>query len=222
MMSRHFHDELQTIGRRLAAMGTLVESRVRDAVDALTERRLDLAAETASGDTAVNDLEVEIDDQCLTLLALQHPVASDLRAVRSILKANTDLERIGDQAVNIAQAAMNLTQRTTPKPPPEIERLAQLALAMLHDALGAFASRDPALARSVLERDDEADHTRDAILRSLVATMTANAAAVEGALALIVVTRSLERIADHATNIAEDLVFLVEGRDIRHHGHASA
>jgi phosphate transport system protein len=215
-MERHFHEELRTLEDRLAAMGALVEARTRDAVTALREHRPDLAAVVASGDTPVNDIELEIDDLCLKVLALQHPVGSDLRMVRSILKANTDLERVGDQAVNIAQASMKLLQFPSIEPARDVDPLANLALSMLHDTLRAFVERDVDRALSVLRRDDAADATRDAILRARMARMIVDPGTTERGLALIVIARCLERIADHATNIAEDLIFMVEGRDVRH------
>ncbi|HYN10969.1 MAG TPA: phosphate signaling complex protein PhoU [Vicinamibacterales bacterium] len=217
-MQRHFHEELRTLEDRLAEMGALVEARTRDAITALREQRPDLAAAVASGDGPVNDLELVIDDLCLRVLALQHPVGSDLRTVRSILKANTDLERVGDQAVNIAQAAMKLVQLPTIEPARDIDPLANLALAMLHDTLQAFVERDVDRALSVLRRDDAADATRDAILRARLSRMSVDPGTAERGVALILIARCLERIADHATNIAEDLIFLVEGRDIRHQG----
>jgi phosphate transport system protein len=215
-MERHVHENLRAVEDRLAAMGALVESRTRDAVEALRERRADLAAIVASGDGPVNELEVEIDDLCLKLLALHHPVGSDLRTVRSILKANTDLERIGDQAVNIAHAAIKLMQLPAVESARDVDQLAGIALAMLRDTMSAFVERDVARARSVLSRDDAADATRDAVMRARLANMMTDPGTAERGLALIVVARCLERIADHATNIAEDLIFLVEGRDIRH------
>ncbi len=189
---------------------------MREAVEALRDRRPDLAAVVASGDGPINHLEIEIDDLCLRLLALQHPVGSDLRVIRSILKANTDLERVGDQAVNIAQAAMKLIQLPPLDSAADVEPLAELALAMLHDTMTAFGDRDVDRAMSVLLRDDAADATRDAVLRARLALMMADPSTAERGIALIVVARCLERIADHATNIAEDLIFVVEGRDIRH------
>jgi phosphate transport system protein len=218
MMERHLHEELRALEDRFAAMGALVEQRVRDAVVALRERRPDLAAEVASGDGPVDELEVEIDDLCLKLLALQNPMGSDLRIVRSILKADTDLERIADQAVNMAQAAIKFLQGPPIPPVRDLDPLANLALGMLHDALVAFVQRDVERALSVLDRDDAADATRDAIFRSRLSLMRLEPGTAELGVALIFIARCLERIADHATNIAEELVFVVQGRDIRHGG----
>lgn len=216
-MERSFHEELRLLTAKLAAMGTLAESRVRDAMTALLERRADLAATVASGDAAVNELELEVDDLCLKLLALRNPVASDLRRIRSIIKANTDLERVGDQAVNIAQVAIDLIALPPLRPVLDITRLGELATGMLHDSMAAFAEQDAALARAVLRRDDDADALRDSVFRVLLTHMMADPGTVERAMGLILISRCLERVGDHATNIAEDLIFLVEGRDVRHH-----
>jgi phosphate transport system protein len=218
MMERHFHEELRTLEERLSAMGALVEHRTRDAVLALREQRPDLAVQVASGDGPVDELELEIDDLCLKLLATQNPVGSDLRTVRSIMKANTDLERIGDQAVTIAQVAIRLLEVPENQPARDVDPLANLALAMLHDALVAFVERDVERALSVLHRDDAADATREAIFRSRLSLMRLEPGTAELGLGLIFIARSLERIADHATNIAEELIFVVQGRDIRHGG----
>jgi phosphate transport system protein len=215
-MERPFREELRVLTDKLAAMGALVESRVRDGLAALLEHRADLAVLVASGDSAVNDLELEVDDMCLRLLALQGPVASDLRRIRSIIKANTDLERVGDQAVNIAQVVIGLLERPPLRPTFDIARLGEVAIGMLHDSLLAFTGNDAALARAVLGRDDEADAIRDSVFRVLLTHMMADPGTVERALGLILISRSLERVADHATNIAEDLIFLVEGRNVRH------
>jgi phosphate transport system protein len=216
MTERHFHEELRTLTDRLSAMGALVEARASDAVTALVQNRPELAAFVASGDQDVNDIELEVDGLSFKLLALQHPVASDLRRVRSIIMVNTDLERVGDQAVNIAQAAIDLTSQPPLKPLFDMQGLAHVALGMLHDSLKAFVEEDVVLAREVLERDNEADALRDAVFRVLLTHMMADPSTITRALSLILISRFLERIADHATNIAEDLIFLVEGRDVRH------
>ena len=214
-MERHFHEELRNLNQKLVLMGVLVEARVRDAVSALIERREDLAVQVATGDHEVNDIEVEIDDMTLRLLALQHPVASDLRLVRSAIKVNTDLERIGDKAVNIAETALRLISLPPLRPIIDVGRLSDVACTMLHEAMDAFIELDVDLARSVLEQDDEADGIRDTIFRVLLTHMMADPATVERAMGLILVSRSLERVADHATNIAEDIIFVVEGRIVR-------
>jgi phosphate transport system protein len=215
-MERHFHEELRRLEQKLEAMRDLVESRVRDAVRALVEHRADLAAHVATGDDAVNTLELEIDDLTLKLLALQNPLASDLRQVRSAIRVNTDLERVGDQAVNIANIAIRTMSLPPLKPLLDLDRLADHALLMLHDSMAAFSARDVTLARSVLGRDGDAYDMRDTIFRVILTHIMADSGTVERALGLIFVSRALERVADHATNIAEDVVFLVEGRVVRH------
>ena len=215
-MERHFHEELRRLEQKLETMSALVESRVCDAVQALVEHRPDLAAQVATGDDEVNRLELEIDDLTLKLLALQNPLASDLRQVRSAIRVNTDLERVGDQAVNIANIAIRTMSLPPLKPLLDLDRLADHAVLMLRDSMGAFAARDVTLARSVLGRDGDAYDMRDTIFRVILTHIMADSGTVERALGLIFVSRALERVADHATNIAEDVVFLVEGRVVRH------
>jgi phosphate transport system protein len=217
-MQRHFHEDLRALTGRLTAMGELVESRVRDALAALLQRQSDLAVKVATGDAAVNELELEVDDLCIKFLALQNPVASDLRLVRSIIKVNTDLERVGDQAVNIAQGVIRILSHPLLRPTLDVARLGEAAVSMLHDSLRSFVEQDVALAQSVLGRDDEADELRDGIFRVLLTHMMADPGVIERALGLILVSRCLERIADHATNIAEEVIFVVEGRVVRHGG----
>jgi phosphate transport system protein len=203
-------------------MGELVESRTRDAMTALLQRQPDLAVKVASGDAEVNELELEVDDMCIKFLALQSPLASDLRLVRSIIKVNTDLERVGDQAVNIAQSVLRLLAHPPLRPTFDVGLLGETAVGMLHDSLKAFVGQDVALSQSVLERDDKADALRDSSFRVLLTHMMADPGVIERALGLILISRSLERIADHATNIAEELIFAVEGRVVRHRGGALA
>ena len=217
-MERHFHEDLRSLTGRLTAMGELVESRVRDAMTALLQRQADLAVKVATGDMAVNELELEVDDLCIKFLALQTPVASDLRLVRSIIKVNTDLERVGDQAVNIAQGVIHLLSWPLLRPAFDVARLGEIAVAMLDDSLKAFVEQDVALAQAVLGRDDEADSLRDGLFRVLLTHMMSDPAVIERALGLILVSRCLERVADHATNIAEEVIFVVEGRVVRHGG----
>ena len=213
----HFEDELKTLKQRLLNMGALVEERVHRAVMALMERRPELAEEVVAGDREINDLQIEIDDRALKLLALQAPMATDLRLITSAMKINADLERIGDQAVNIAENALKLLRYPPLKPLIDIPRMAEAAQAMTRDALDSFVKKDAVMARGVLKRDDEVDALKDAVFRVLLTYMMADPATIERALGLILVSRNLERIADHATNVAEDVIFLVEGKDVRHH-----
>ena len=221
-MDRHFHEDLRAVAARLSEMGSLVESRVRDAVLALAERQPDLAVRVASGDAAVNELEVEVDELCLRALALQHPVASDLRLIRSLIKANTDLERVGDQAVNVAQAVIDVIGQPPLAAEHDVLALGEVALEMLHDSLAAFVEQDVPAAQLVLERDDEADARRDALFQKLIAQMRTDPDTVRQSQGLLSIARGLERTADHATNLAEEVIFLVEGRDVRHNrGHVA-
>jgi phosphate transport system protein len=217
MEPRHFEIELQGLKKRLLAMGALVEERVHGAMRALMERRVDAAEAIIAGDGEVNDLQIEIDDRCLKLLALQNPMASDLRLITAAIKINADLERIGDQAVNIAENAVKVAAAPPLRPIIDLPRMAEMAEAMTRDSLDAFVRRDAALARDILARDDGVDQLKDQMFRVLLTHMMADPGTIERALGLILVSRNLERIADHATNIAEDVIFMVEAKDVRHH-----
>ncbi len=217
MERHHFEDDLQLLKQTLLRMGGLVEERVHQAVVSLMERREDAALKVVAGDREVNDLQIEIDDRCLKLLALQQPMATDLRLLTAAMKINADLERIGDQAVNIAENVIRLLPQPPLKPVIDIPRMAELAERMTREALDSFVRKDPALARSVLAQDDEVDQLKDHVFRVLLTYMMADPGTIERALGLILISRNLERIADHATNIAEDVIFLVEAKDVRHH-----
>jgi phosphate transport system protein len=217
MERHHFEEELQALKNRLLNMGALVEERVHQATFALIERRPDALDRVIAGDQDVNDLQIEIDDRCLKLLALQQPMASDLRLITAAMKINADLERIGDQAVNIAENAQRILTHPPLKPLIDLPRMAEIAQRMTRDSLDAFVRRDPELARNILARDDEVDQLKDQVFRVLLTYMMADPATIERALGLILISRNLERIADHATNIAEDVIFVVEAKDVRHH-----
>jgi phosphate transport system protein len=217
MERHHFEEELQALKRRLLNMGAMVEERVHQAIQALMERRPDATAKIIAGDQDVNDLQIEIDDRCLKLLALQQPMATDLRLITAAMKINSDLERIGDQAVNIAENAARVLVHPPLKPLLDLPRMAEIAEHMTRDSLDAFVRRDSELARNILARDDEVDQLKDQVFRVLLTYMMADPATIERALGLILVSRNIERIADHATNIAEDVIFLVEAKDVRHH-----
>jgi phosphate transport system protein len=217
-MERHYFEaELQTLKNRLLTMGGLVEERAHQAVKALVNRSQEQAEHIIVSDKEVNDLQIDIDDRCLKLLATQTPLASDLRLITSAMKINSDLERIGDQAVNIAENVLKLLPQPPLKPLIDIPRMAEIAQQMTRDALDSFVKRDVALAREVLRRDDEVDSLKDQVFRELLTYMMADPGTIQRALALILISRNLERIADHATNIAEDVIFLVEAKDVRHH-----
>jgi len=217
MERHHFEEELQTLKNRLLGMGALVEERVHQAILSLMERRQDQADQVIAGDHEVNELQIEIDDRALKLLALQQPMAGDLRLITSAMKINADLERIGDQAVNIAENVLRLLPHPPLRAILNLTRMAEIAQKMTRDSLDSFVKKDAALARSVLSRDDEVDQLKDHMFRVLLTYMMADPGTIERALGLILISRNLERIADHATNIAEDVIFLVEAKDVRHH-----
>ncbi|MGE0815601.1 MAG: phosphate signaling complex protein PhoU [Vicinamibacterales bacterium] len=218
---RHFQEELGTLQERLLAMGGFAEERVREAVHALVSRDAALAEQVLTGDEPINELHIEIDDRCFKLLALHQPMAADLRTIVAAVKINTDLERVGDLAVNIAEAAKRYLLHPPVKPLIDLPRMGAIAQRMLRDALDAFVRRDTALAEAVLAADDELDALKSQIFRELLTYMTRDQATIEPALDLVLVSRHLERIGDHATNIAEDVIFLVSARDVRHSGSAS-
>jgi phosphate transport system protein len=213
----HFEEELQVLKNRLLNMGALVEDRVHRAVQALMERNLQEAEAVSAGDHEVNDLQIEIDDRCVKVLALQQPMATDLRLITSAIKINADLERIGDQAVNIAESAIKVLANSPSHPPADLRRIAELAERMTREALDAFVRKDVALARAVILSDDTVDRLKDKLFGDLIATMVGDPQRIPDALSFILISRNLERIADHATNIAEDVIFMVEAKDIRHH-----
>jgi phosphate transport system protein len=215
--TRHFEEALEALKERLLAMGGLAEERVRSAVSALSGRDPDLVEQVLVGDEPINDLHIEIDDRCFKLLALHQPMAADLRAIVAAVKINTDLERVGDLAVNIAEAAKRYLQHPPVKPLIDIPRMGDIAQSMLRDALDAFVRRDIALAEKVLSEDDVLDALKTQIFRELLTFMLSDPSTIEAALDLILISRHLERIGDHATNIAEDVIFLVSARDVRHH-----
>ena len=214
---RHFLEELEELQGRLLEMAGLVELAIHRSVLALTERDRTLAAEVLRNEARVNQMEIEIDDLAVRLLALQQPMARDLRFVTAAIKINSDLERMGDLGVNIAERALDLIGKPPIQPLIDIPRLAQLAEGMVRKSLDSFVRRDSALAREVLRSDDAVDDLRDAIYRELIDFMERDPATISRALDLIFIARNLERAADHATNIAEDVMFLVEGVDVRHH-----
>jgi phosphate transport system protein len=217
MERHHFEEELQALKNRLLTMGALVEERVHQAVRSLIDRRQEEAEEVIASDKEVNDLQIDIDDRCLKLLATQTPLAGDLRLITAAMKINADLERIGDQAVNVAENVIKLLPQPPLKPLIDIPRMAEIAQQMTRDALDSFVKKDPAMARDVLRRDDEVDSLKDQVFRELLTYMMADPGTIQRALALILISRNIERIADHATNIAEDVIFLVEAKDVRHH-----
>jgi phosphate transport system protein len=215
-MERHFHDELNQVKQKTLRMGSLVEDMVERAVTSLVDRDSPLAEETIAFDQKVDLLEVEIDGDCFRLLALHQPAAGDLRFITTALKIITDLERMADQAVNISQRAIELNEEPQLKPYIDIPIMSQVSQQMLRDSLDAFVRKDVGLAREVIETDNKVDALKDQIFHELLIFMMGDTTTIPRAIRLLLVSRYLERIADHATNIAEMVVFLVEGRNIRH------
>jgi len=218
----HFQEELEALQSRLLEMGGLAEERVRACIEALESRDLGVVAQVMGGDEPINQLHIEIDNRCFRLLALYQPMATDLRAIVSAVKINTDLERVGDLAVNIAEAAQRYTTHPPVKKLIDIPTMGTIAQTMLRDALDAYVRRDTALAHAVLNADDQLDALKTQVFRDLLTYMLKDPITVEPALDLILISRHLERIGDHATNIAEDVIFMVSAQDVRHHApHAS-
>lgn len=214
---RHFQEELEQLKNRLLEMGGLAEERVRLSVKGLVERDFDTIETVLVGDEPINNLHIEVDNRCFTLLALYQPMAADLRTIVAAVKINTDLERVGDLAVNIAEAARRYATHAPVKKLIDIPLMASIAQSMLRDALDAFVRRDLDLAQHVLNEDDRLDSLKTQIFRELLTYMLSDPATIEPALDLILVSRHLERIGDHATNVAEDVIFIVSAKDVRHH-----
>ena len=217
-MERHFEVELQAIREKLLAMGSLAEAMIQKSVRALVDRDEALVQVVLADEEEMDLLCIEVDDRCFTRLALQQPMASDLRFLVASIKINSDLERMADQAVSIALRAQQLMREPLVKPLIDIPRMAMLAQEMVRKSLDAFVRRDPELAKKVIESDDEVDSLRDQVFRELLVYMMADTATIPRALALILISRNLERIADHATNIAEDVIYIVRGEDVRERG----
>ena len=217
-MERHFEVELQALRDRLLAMGSLAETMIHKAIKALVDRDHGLVQAVLAHEEEIDLLCIEIDDRCFTQIALHQPMASDLRFLVAGIKINSDLERIGDQAVSIALRARSLISQPQLKPLIDIPRMAELVQWMVRKSLDAFVRQDPELARSVIDRDDDVDALRDQVFRELLTYMMGDPMTVPRALDLILVSRNLERIADHATNIAEDVIYIVRGEDVRERG----
>lgn len=215
-MERHFERDLEQLKERLLVMAGLAERAVHQSVQAVFEKNENLANRVLEEEPAINEMQIEIDDRVMQLVALQAPMAVDLRFIVCASRINNDLERIGDQAVNIAQSALRILRHPQVKPYVDLPRMSELAEGMVRESLNALVHRDADLAKSVLLRDDEVDHLRDQIFRELLTYMMENSAVVFPAFELVLITKNLERIGDHATNIAEDVIYMVAGRDVRH------
>ena len=213
----HLQEELEQLKARLLVMAAEAEEQVRLAVRTLVTRDHKLAQQVLGGDESINRLHIEIDERSFKLLALYQPVATDLRVVVSGVKINSDLERVGDFAVNIVEAALRYIEHPSVKPLIDIPRMAEIAQGMLRDTLNAYVTHDTALAQDVLDRDDRLDELKDQVFRELLSFMLEDPRRTVPALELILVSRHLERVGDHATNIAEEVIFIASGRDVRHH-----
>lgn len=215
-MTKHFDDELNELKQRLLYSSSLVERMIQLSVKALVERKIEVADDVLKQEEEVNKLQVEIDDRCLKLIALYQPAASDLRIITSTMKINAELERMGDQAVNIVDAGKEILKYPVLKKLVDIPYVADIVKGMVKESLYSFVKKDAGLAQKVLEKDSKVDDIKDQIFRELLTYMLSDSKNIKVALELILVSRHLERIADHATNIAEDVIFIVSGKDVRH------
>lgn len=215
-MQRHFDQELGKLKEMLLKMASHAEEAVTSAIKSLTENNDDLARQVKENDSILDDFEKDIDEMAISLLALQAPLASDLRLITVAMKISHDLERVGDEATTIARRSLELNKEPQLKPYVDIPRMAQMGLEMLHGAIDAFVDRKPAKARAIIPRDKEVDALNKQLHRELVSFVIENPTTITRALNLMVISKSLERIADHATNVAEEVVYLYEGTDIRH------
>jgi phosphate transport system protein len=214
---RHFVEELEQLKSQLLEMSSLVELAIYRSITAVVQKDESLANEVLKNESRINQIEIEIDEFAVSLLALKQPMAADLRFIVASLKINNDLERMGDLAVNIANRAISLLSEPIVKPMIDIPHIAALVQSMVRKSLDSFVTRDAELARSVLSSDDAVDDLRNANFHELISFMEQDPRNIRQSVDLLSVVRNLERIADHATNIAEDVLFLAKGVDVRHH-----
>jgi phosphate transport system protein len=217
-MKKHYREELGSLRETVLRMGGLVEQMTHRVIQALVERKIEMLPEVTAMETQVNQLHIDIDEICLEMIALRQPTAADLRFITAAMKINTDLERIGDQAINITERAEFLLTVPPVKPLIDIPRMAEIAKEMLRDALDAFVNGNDALAYETIKKDDLVDHLKDQVFRELLTYMMADPTTIARGLELILVSRYVERIADHATNICENVIFMIQGKDVRHQG----
>lgn len=208
--------ELRHLKELLVKMSVFVETAIKDAVNSLVERDDELATKVIAGDHAINALDVQIDEECIRILACTQPMAQDLRFITTAMKITTDLERIADNAVNIAERALELNKEPLLKPYIDIPRMSRIAQRMVVDTINAYINKDNALAKDVIMRDDEMDELNEGIWEELMAIMTKDPSTISRAVKITYVSKYLERIADHATNIAEDVIYMAKGKIIRH------
>jgi phosphate transport system protein len=215
-MERHFDQQLGALRKNLIQMASLVETAIASAIKSLIERDSKLAQRVIKSDEDIDSLELEIDKQCVDLLALRQPLAIDLRFITSSIKITNNLERMGDLAVNIAERVIPLSQEPQLKPLIDIPRMATITQTMVKDSIDAFVNRDTELARSVYERDSTVDALNDQIFRELLTYMMQDPGNITRAVHLVLISRHLERIADHSTNIAEEVVYIVKAKVVKH------
>lgn len=215
-MERHFARTLEQLNAKLVTMGTKAEAMIDKAVQALVERKVELTSEVYRLEGEVNQLQVEIDEEALRLLATQQPMAADLRFLVSTMKINSELERIGDQAVNICQSTEYLLKQPPLKPLIDLPMMAEAARKMVRESLDCFVKRDAMEAKAVIMEDDRVDDYKDQIFRELLTYMMSDPSTIPRAMCLVLISRNLERIGDQAVNIGEEVIYMVEGKDVRH------
>jgi len=215
-MSKHLERDLENLQHDLLTLAATVEEAIHKAIRALQEREVAVAEQVIVGDTRIDEEENHVEEECLKILALHQPVAVDLRRITAALKINTDLERMGDLAEDIAERALQLSQPPYIPTPAKLQRMTDLTTSMVRQSLDSFVNLDARLARRVCRLDDEVDRYNHDIIEDLIKTMQESPALVKAGLSMFSATRHLERIADHATNIAEDVIYLVEGEIVRH------
>ena len=217
-MKEHFAERLENLRRRLILMGSEVEKQIRSAIEALTEGSVEKARSVIARDEEIDRLENQIEEETIQLLALEQPVAIDLRFLVAVLKINNDLERIGDHAVNIAEGAVRLAGKVPFQPAIGLRSMSEMVQRMLRESLDAFIARDAALAKKVIQEDDLLDSKNEGVIRQLLTYMAETPALISHSLELISVSKNLERVGDLATNIAEDTIFIAEAKLVKHHG----
>lgn len=216
MMERHFDEELSDLKKKLVHMGSVTEKMIHLATKGVVERDESKAKTVFGMENEVNGLHIEIDDVAMRLLALHQPMATDLRLLATIVKVNSELERVADLTVNICESTHFLTTDAHLKALHDLPAMAKIAEKMVSESLKSFTGKDVALANGVLDEDDKVDDLKDQIFRELLKQMISDPSVIDSAIALILISRNLERIGDHATNIAEDVIYMVQGRDVRH------
>jgi phosphate transport system protein len=209
-------EEMKHLNTLLLQMAGLVETSIRESIKSLTERNSELARKVIEADHKINSYDVKIDEECIRLIALKQPMGKDLRFITTAMKITTDLERIADNAVNVSERALELNKEPLLKPYIDIPRMREIAQGMVRDAIDAFVNEDKRLAMDVIMRDDEVDDLNDVVLKELMFIMTQDPSTVYRAMKISYVSKYLERIADHATNVAEMVVYMVKGKIIRH------